>query len=297
MNNKVIMHVNFGEIDYDSYGKKSIDDICKQAAEIGFDGIEFRGMPPMELRDAGVSFEEYVAQVAAAKKKYDIKEILFSILAFECDSQDKEERARVIAEVIKKAQIVNEVCGTTLCNTVSTMHFSTDPEAKRQAYEKHGSAVTTAEQWDLTVDAYQQIAREIEKLGMKFAFETHMNYVHDLPTMAKKLVDLIDSPAVGINMDYGNTFFFPEKPSIVETIDLYGDKLFYTHLKNYTKIPGGALPRYLSDGDINHRLYLEKLKEVGFTGPIGIEAPRSGDRVWFAKQDYNYVASLMKDIG
>ena len=66
--NKVIMHINYGEITYDSYGTKTIDDICKQAAETGFDGIEFRGVPPKELSE--LSFKEYATQIAEGKKKY-----------------------------------------------------------------------------------------------------------------------------------------------------------------------------------------------------------------------------------
>ena len=162
MNNKVIMHINYGEIEFNSFGKRSVDDICRMAADMGFDGIEFRGMLPKELEENGVSFEEYVAQVAAAKKKYGLNEILFSLLAFGCDSEDEAERKKVIADIIKKAQIVNNLCGTTLCNTVATMHFSTDPDAKRAEYEKHGSAVTTADQWNWTVEAYQQIGREAD---------------------------------------------------------------------------------------------------------------------------------------
>ena len=32
MDNMVIMHVNFGEMTYDTYGKKKVDDVCKMAA-------------------------------------------------------------------------------------------------------------------------------------------------------------------------------------------------------------------------------------------------------------------------
>ena len=68
--NKAIMHINYGELTYSSYGKKTIDDICKQAAEIGFDGIEFRGLPPKQL--SSLSFKEYATQIADAKKKYGL---------------------------------------------------------------------------------------------------------------------------------------------------------------------------------------------------------------------------------
>ena len=132
---------------------------------------------------------------------------------------------------------------------------------------------------------------------MKFAFETHMNYIHDLPNPSKKLVDEIGSPNIGINMDFGNTVYFPTFPNLEETIDLYGDKLFYTHLKNSVKIAGAKrnFPVALSDGMINHRIYLTKLKEVGFTGHIGIEAPRPGDRSFYAKNDLDYIKSIIKE--
>ena len=88
------------------------------------------------------------------------------------------------------------------------------------------------------------------------------------------------------------------RPSLEETIDLYGNKLFYTHLKNYTTVPGAPrkMSASLDGGEINHRAYLEKLNSVGFTGPIGIEAPRSGDRLWFAKCDLAYTKQLMSEI-
>ena len=31
-------------------------------------------------------------------------------------------------------------------------------------------------------------------------------------------------------------------------------------------------------------------------GPIGIEAPRPGDREWYATNDYNYVKSIIDSL-
>jgi sugar phosphate isomerase/epimerase len=38
------------------------------------------------------------------------------------------------------------------------------------------------------------------------------------------------------------------------------------------------------------------LKEAGYDGPICIEAPRSGDREWFAQADIAYLKALLKDL-
>lgn len=292
--NPVIMHINYGEMTYDSYGKRTVDDICKIAADLGFDGIEFRGKPPRELAD--LSFREYAEQVAAGKKKYGLNTIMFSIGLSKSTNPDAAVRAADIAEAVEKAQIVNDLCDTTICNCFASNIRSSISTAPGAAYEFHGSAAATPEDWKLTVESFQEFGSKVLPLGMKFGFETHMNYIHDLPAPAKKLVDLIDCPAIGINMDYGNTAYFPVRPSVTETIDIYGDKLFYTHLKNSSPVAGGRIATALGDGEINHRVYLEKLKEVGFAGPIGIEAPRGGDRLWFAQQDLAYFKAVMASL-
>ncbi len=294
--NKTIMHINYGELTYNSYGKRTIDDICRMAANIGYDGIEFRGEPPQELEN--LSFGEYAARIAEGKKKYGLSEIVFGIGVGACCSDDKAVREKSIADAIEKAKIANELCGTTVCNTFGSTFRSAIATAPGTAYEFHGSAAATEKDWELTVDAYQQIGKELEKIGVKFAFETHMFYIHDLPKPTRKLIDLIDSPAIGINMDYGNTAYFSIKPSVEEAIEIYGNKIFYAHLKNSSVISGTSfcIDTSLCDGEINHRAYLERLIGNGFAGPIAIEAPRDGDREWFAKQDFEYFKSVINSI-
>lgn len=288
--NATIMHINYMESGTNSYGARTIDDICKIAAELGFDGIEFRGAPPKELAD--MSFREYAEAIAAAKKKYGLTEIIFCISMPQCTNPDAEVRARGIAEAIEQAKIVNEVCGTTVCNTLAAPIKCPISTVPPRAWEFHGSAASKEEDWKLTADAYQQLGAAVLPLGMKFGFETHMRYLHDVPVATKKLVDMIDSPAIGVNMDYGNAVYFPNCPSVTETIDIYGDKLFYLHLKNSATTSNGRFATALSEGTINHRQYLTKLKQIGFTGPIGIESSRGGDKEWFAKQDIAYFKSI-----
>lgn len=47
---------------------------------------------------------------------------------------------------------------------------------------------------------------------------------------------------------------------------------------------------------VNNREFLRLLSVRGYKGPIGIEAPRPGDREWFAKQDIAYLRALMAEI-
>ncbi|MBQ9784468.1 MAG: sugar phosphate isomerase/epimerase [Clostridia bacterium] len=297
MKNPIIMHINYAEISGGNFGKRSVDDVCRAAAQFGFDGIEFRGAIPKSLGD--VSFREYAEQIAAGKKKYGLSEMLLSFGMADCASPEREKREKCLTDTVEKAKIAREICGANVCNTSAAPTFSTVHGVTYADYKFNGSAAATEENWKLTVDTYQRLGAELEKLDLRFAFETHMNYIHDLPAPSKKLVDMIDSPYIGINMDYGNTVYFPARPTLEETIDLYGDKLFYLHMKNSVAVPGGnglRLPTALSDGEINHRLYVEKLQEVGFAGPIGIEAPRPGDRYHYAKTDLAYIRSVIEDL-
>lgn len=294
MNNKIIMHINYVELAARMFGKRSIDDICALAKRIGFDGIEFRGEAP---RDLSLSFREYAEEIAAAKKKHGLSDILFGISLSECTNEEK--RDAQINEVIEKVKIAREVCGTEICNTYANWISPKEAGVPAYRYDLSGAGAATEKDWEMAADAYVRIAPTLESLGMRFAFETHMSYVHDLPVNARRLVDMINSPAVGINLDYGNTVYFPKAPALEETIDVCGDKLFYVHMKNSVPTPGTdnlRLPTALGEGQINHRIYVDKLCSVGFEGPIGIEAPRPGDRTWYAKCDFAYFKDVLADF-
>jgi sugar phosphate isomerase/epimerase len=165
-------------------------------------------------------------------------------------------------------------------------------------YEYHGSYVAGEDQWKWAVEGYKVVGDAVAKLDLQLAYETHMGYLHDMPEPVKKLVDLIGRPSIGVNLDYGNIIYLKNAPSLKDTIEGLGKRIFYCHLKNSAPLPtGGRLPTSLADGEINHREYLALLKKIRFDGPIGIEAPRPGDREWFAKQDLAYIRSVMADVG
>ena len=295
MKNPIIMHVNYVELGGGSFGKRSIDDVCRFAAELGYCGIEFRDKAP---KDLGLSFREYAEEIARGKKHHGLSEILFSFDVKEAANPDPAVRAQAVSETLEKAKIAREVCDTRVSNTATNWISSPVPGVPGGDYHFHGSVAARESDWELTADTYRRIGEGLEGIGLRLAFETHMGYIHDLPASARKLVDLIDSPMVGINLDYGNTVYFPVRPGLEEAIDQCGDKLFHLHLKNSISIPGMAqrLATSLSGGEINHRAYLEKLIAVGYTGTISIEAPRPGDRNAFAREDLTYLKSVIADL-
>lgn len=289
MKNKVIMHINYCE------QGQTIPKLCQKAAEWGFDGIEFRG------KRTGVqeTTEEYLDEIARSMKKAGLKEVMFGYPTPNMMLTDAAARAKEIEQGVRFYEMARKRLKSwfNVSNAFTGGLTHPDKTIPYSQYERHGSGCATEDQWKWAAEGYQIIGDAVAKLGVRLAFETHMGYLHDTPLAAKKLVDLIGKPSIGINLDYGNAVYFQKNPSLAETISALGQSIFYTHLKNSIGLPsGGRIPTGLADGQINHREYLRLLKQFGFTGPIGIEAPRPGDREWYAQQDLAYIKSVMKDL-
>ena len=109
---------------------------------------------------------------------------------------------------------------------------------------------------------------------------------------------MLDNPAVGANLDFGNIVYLQDTLTIEDTVSILGKNLYYVHLKNSYKLKDGSrFATNLADGTINHREYLKVLDKYGYKGFLCIEAPRAGDREWFAQQDIAYLKTLMDELG
>jgi sugar phosphate isomerase/epimerase len=282
----IIMHVNYCE------QGQTILEICEKAVSWGYDGVEFRS------KRTGVeeTTEEYLDSIAEGVRKSGLKYVLFGGPGPNLNKPDKSAREAEIQWAINFFRLASERFKLTVVNTFTGSLMNPTPGTPYSEYDKHGSFIATEDQWKWATE-FKELGKLANELGFRFAFETHMNYIHDMPAAAKKLADLIDEPSVGVNLDYGNAVYFPKNPSIKETIKNLGDKLFYAHLKNSINVGGKRVATSLADGEINHREYLRTLKETGFNGPICIEAPRAGDREWYAQVDLAYFKSVMKDLG
>lgn len=103
MNNDIIMHINYREVTFDSYGKNKLEDIVKMAVNIGYDGIEFRGQPPKEL--SNLSYNEYVDEIARCKQKYGLKTVIMAATLRDVLNKAKTLGADIVIEQYNKAQV------------------------------------------------------------------------------------------------------------------------------------------------------------------------------------------------
>ncbi len=286
MKNPIIMHINYCE------QGQTLPEVFEVASRIGYDGIEFRRSGD----NYHLPLESYLETIAALREQYHMPYILFGGPALDAMTSQRDTLQKNTEEYLHFLEVADRLG---LLSTVNFMCGSiANPKVPMDLYhcESHGFAVHEPWQWEQAVTVCRIVADA--KPQVKFAFETHMFFLHDTAKTTRALVEAIDRPNFGINLDYGNALFFPHTEPLAKAIEIAGDKLFYTHFKSYQPVGSGAgqlLPTSLADGCINHREYLRCLQALSFEGPIGIEAPRPGDREHFASEDYAYIQPLIRN--
>jgi sugar phosphate isomerase/epimerase len=269
--------------------------MCERAVRWGYDGVEFRS------RTHGVADQDpikYLDALAKAKDATGMKYVLFGGPGPDLMQAGKDARQMDVDWYIAFFRNAAKRFEQTTHNTM-TGGLTTD-EQSYYMYEKQGSALATDELYAQAADGFRQLGDVADEMGFRFAFETHMGYLHDLAEPAKKLCDMIDRKSVGINLDYGNIFAYHEGPSLADSVKACGDRLYMLHLKNAFLTPGkqyeNMIKCSLADGVINNREFMKLVRDANFDGPIVIEAPRPGDREWYAQQDIAYLKSVIAEI-
>jgi sugar phosphate isomerase/epimerase len=287
MSAPIIMHVNYCE------QGQTLPEMCRKAVDWGYDGIEFRRRRTGTREEP----EAYLDAVARAADDAGLKYVLFGGPGVELMTDDAARRGSEVESAVAFYRMAASKVRLTVCNIMSGSLRNPDKGVPGGEYHRHGSSVATEKHYDWAAEGFKVLGRLAEELGFRFAFEIHMGYLHDLPAPTKKLLERIGSPAVGALLDHGNVVYFPGAPALKDSIPLLGKHLFYVHLKNSMGLrDGGRFPVGLGDGEINHREYLRLLKENGFSGPICVEAPRQGDREWYARQDIAYIKALIHEV-
>jgi sugar phosphate isomerase/epimerase len=288
MNNPIILHVNFVE------QGQSIAEMCQLAVAWGYDGLEFR----RKRSEVDETPEGYLDTIAREAKRTGLKHVLFGGPGPNLMTGDAAARHKEIEECIAFYRAAAKRFHLTVCNTMTGSLIA--PGAQYHEYDRNGSGTASEDQWQWAVEGFQTLGDLAGELGFVFAFETHNCYLHDLPDVTRRLVDRIGRPSVGTNFDYGNIILHPTRPSLEKSIEACGDTIRYVHLKNVYLLPGlkyqNSISCPLADGAIDNRQLLRLMAAQGYTAPIGIEAPRPGDRGHFAVEDVTYLKQLMSEV-
>jgi L-ribulose-5-phosphate 3-epimerase len=120
-------------------------------------------------------------------------------------------------------------------------------------------------------DMVRRICDHAARHGQTFALETGQEPAHVLLAFLKD----VDRPNLGINFDPANMILYGTGDP-VEALDVLGPHVLSVHCKDgdwpAKNAPGSlGVERPLGNGSVGIPRFLEKLKAIGFRGPLNIE--------------------------
>lgn len=142
-----------------------------------------------------------------------------------------------------------------------------------------------------TVGALRNLCTLMEPRGQYFLFETGQ----ETPVTMLRTIQAIGKPNVGINFDTANLLLYG-KANSVDALDVFGQYVMDTHLKDgFYPTDGMKLGRQVQvgQGKANLPAIVDKLEELGYSGPYTIECELKGDdKIALIKEAREYMLDI-----
>ncbi len=282
---KTLLHVNYFE------GKGRLQEFLDLALKYGYNGVELR----WKYRYDDMTQEDYRKFMAAWKSAHPEMEIVYGGCVKYCRGAADEVKADEEA-YLEFLNWASKECGTKVMN-----FFTGDIQPEGVVwtdYANNGSGGADEGDYERSAAGLKTVGAEAAKLGVLIALETHNAYLHDLVAPCRKLLDMTACDAVGLNYDQGNIIINPNFNSIAQVFETVGDKIYYAHLKNMLIISKTDNRSYcgcrLADGHINTMEVMRRLKDTLRSGMFAVEFPNTGDGIYAAGKDMEYI-KFIKD--
>jgi len=185
---------------------------------------------------------------------------------------DPAKRADAV-EYFKRMLEVADGLGTKMVNSVSVHPFNiefpriTDRPLMQEQLVALPSGLDWKRNWADYVDVMRQCATLCEAGGFRYALESHpYRYMANAAAMLR-LLDHVQSPALGMNFDPSHLFPMGEIPQVV--IYQLGARIFHCHFSDNDGTTNAHWRP--GKGKIDWQATLIALKDVGFNGTISIE--------------------------
>jgi sugar phosphate isomerase/epimerase len=277
---KVLLHVNYYE------GANKLDELFRIAQKFGYDGVELR----WKYRFDDMNQQEYQNKLIDLKSQYPDFEINFGGTVDFCRGKEDEVKAET-TNYLEFLEWSKKELDTKVMNFFTGGMVAENTEYT--AFHRNGSGMADEGDYERSAAGLKIVGDKAAELDMLIALETHNCYLHDLVKPCKKLMDMTNHDAVGINWDQGNIIINENGETIDEVFDILDGKIYYAHLKNLLfRAHDLYLVTQLSQGHIDTMYAMKKLKTNLKSGMLATEYPSSGDGVIAAKRDMEYVKYL-----
>jgi len=211
------------------------------AARAGYDGIELSAIPSMSEHLVLERWRELVGPIRELAQHYGL-----DLLAVEQPSHDE--------SLMELAYQAAESLGIGIINC--------GPGGRSGDEESLGASIS----------ALRELAKRAEDHGLTLCVKAHVGAaIYDTPT-SLRVLDAIDSPAFGLDMDPSHIYRAGEDP--VEALRAVVERVRHVHIRDcrgrHTG-PGDPEEQANGRGEIDLLGYVAVLHEAGYDGPINLE--------------------------
>jgi sugar phosphate isomerase/epimerase len=261
---------------------------ARRAKEYGYDGLEIwaRHYAPDTIRDD-------LAEVSRIARQVGLKAPVINLHG-NVIGDDPEERAGRLQWLKDLVPRLPDY-GVTVANGFAGS-LIVDPNN----WGLNGSTAATDAHYERAAEAYRALGAIAARAGVLLTFEVHMNTIHDTARATKRLLEMIDSPAVKANIDAGNMRGVPPAEPAPEGVQILGNWIAYAHCKNCRRVSylpvGVDYDFLLKEGDVDYYAVVSALVQQGFQGPYCLEWSGYGDPSVPTREDLAYFKSLLADV-
>lgn len=127
-----------------------------------------------------------------------------------------------------------------------------------------------AEQWRKLLNILRYLGDYAADHGVRIALETHGGLTRN-GSLAARLLDAVDHPAVGLNYDTGNIYYYNDDLDPAEDLKQVAGRVVQVHLKDTEGGKGEWQFCTLGEGRVNFPSIVATLRGAGFRGPYSLE--------------------------
>ena len=302
------------------YGDMPLEEICKAAKEMGFEGLELSAAH-VDMKRAATD-PAYVEEVKATLAKYGLGCWCMSnhlagqcVLDAEPDAYDSRLDGFVPAELAGNPKAIQEWAIQEMKYTAQAAKamgvgvvtfFMGSPIWKMWYSFPQTSEEMVEAAYQRTKELWTPIFDEFDACGVKLALEVHPTEIAFDYWTTKKLLDTFEwRPTLGINFDPSHLLWQGMDPAVF--CRDFIDRVYHVHAKDVklnfdgrngvlgSHITFGNTRRgwnfvSLGHGDVDFDAICRELNQGGYAGPISIEWEDSGmDRIYGATEACEYI--------
>ena len=228
----------------------SFQDICAMATDLGFSGIEVRGLGD-DIFDRGHNMPFSESNIEVTARKLSSMGLEIPILSSDCCLRYAalaEENKRIVAEYLKAAKIL----GTKYVRVLGD----------------DGPAATDDGNDEEVLTQLLDLIPLAEEAGVKILLET--NGVYSDTARLKALLDRIHSENIGALWDIHHPYRFAHE-SPETTVQNLGMYISHVHVKDSVEENGEILYKLMGEGDMPIKEMIRALASINFEGYFSLE--------------------------